>query len=288
MKKQNKTKIDITSLMIGICAVIILFISLFSFKDLFEPDYKITKMECHNETNTYQEKYNPREEITDISFTYDMEPHKSYRLTFFEDFSKDDLKYEDYTHKVNNMSIRDISAKYFNKESGKFESYYGLVNSEGKPIEMINFLSDYDIITNPSNEFIRARYNYTVFYTIWEIKEVNETKEVCSQVEIDKSDLKNDYCTGFAELNKVMDVRSSAIQRDKCLNEDITKEWLVDNCDAILNEPSNDDGTSHEGCGYRSSDSKYVCNNHDCKNGEALIDCAKKYKCFEKYEVQIK
>jgi|GEM_PF-4183107 len=99
-----------------------------------------------------------------------------------------------------------------------------------------------------------------VVYDMGEIKII----EVCSKVEVDVSDLKNDYCTGFAELNKVMDVRNSAIQRDKCLNEKITKEWLDENCECIENI-------------------KYTT---DSAENSINVPCSK-YKCPKDYEVSL-
>lgn len=143
----------------------------------------------------------------------------------------------------------------------------------------------------------------------------------CNQVEVDEIKYKQevDSCQGLQidinTISKMCGDSSTCITREidtllgeknyYCLTEcsnidksckwfkvfniskkDITKEWLIDNCEPIFYNISEDNGVYNKDCGYRSSDGEYVCKNNDCKNGQDLVDCIKKYKCFGDYFVE--
>lgn len=114
----------------------------------------------------------------------------------------------------------------------------------------------------------------------------SKTEQTCSLQKVDEIDWATIGCleNGGSDFELCMrlfgwQAKEHPEKYPPVLASDLTEDWLNENCNPILNEPAIDDGNYHEGCGYRSSDRKYVCDNHDCKNGDYLDDCVNKWQC---------
>jgi hypothetical protein len=124
-----------------------------------------------------------------------------------------------------------------------------------------------------------------------------ENKTYCENKEVDVIIFDEKYC----EINNcayaIADINGAKFYGG-IYKDSITKEWLnkeLDNgeCKPIFYEPAPELEKQgyHEGCGYRSSDGKYVCPNNNCKNGQDVVDCITKYECQfgeDKYFIEVR